>query len=96
MSAVTVSVTAEHIANGDAGSGWGCAIALALEEAFPGTEDVSVGDAMASLYREDEGEGEHFIHLDLPYDARLFIGAFDAGETVEPFTFTVDADEVAA
>jgi hypothetical protein len=95
MSTVTVPVTAGHIAGGDAGSSWGCAVALALEDAFPGTDDVSVGETMASLYRDDE-EGAHFIHLDLPVEVRVFIGAYDRDEPVEPFTFTVAYEEVPA
>ena len=86
----TVSVTAEHIANGVPGSGWGCAVALAIEEAFPGCEDVSVSEATACICCEDVEPA----WVDLPASAADFIEAFDNEWDVEPFTFDLDYPEV--
>jgi len=87
VAAVTaINVTAEHIANGVRGSGWGCAVALAIKDAFPGCEDVNVSEAAACICYEDVEPA----WVDLPASAADFIEAFDNEWDVEPFTFTVD------
>jgi hypothetical protein len=93
----TISVTAEHIANGTPGSSWGCAIVLAIRDAFPGVVDASAGEVTASLIIEDEyGAPLPGVDLDLPDAACDFVEAFDNEWDVEPFTFDLDYPAVTA
>ena len=81
--AVIVSVTAEHITAGKREDCERCPIALAFAEIFPGAVYV---DDFACMITADDGTE---VEFDLPDEALEFIGAFDDGLPVAPFSFTV-------
>jgi len=75
----TIKVTAEDIASGTRNNGGSCPIALALRRYLPSVP-LSVG-SMFILYGVDETQ------VPLPKSAQRFIGSFDKGLTVSPFSF---------
>jgi hypothetical protein len=81
----TISVTAEHIAEGVRCSCSRCPVALAIADAFPGA-DVWVGGASFDITFEDAEP----VFVDLPSEAEDFIGRFDEDGFGEPFSFDVD------
>ena len=89
---MTISVTAENIAQGEPGKPCACPIALALErEGFqrgmvmPDDDDSDRWIAVWTT-ADDEDDG-----CALPPSAVAFARAFDENEPVEPFTFEIDA-----
>ena len=96
MTTVTVTVTAGHITRGTPGSGSGCAIALALLDAFPGATDASVGDYAGVFYNAGGDLDDRDAWALLPGAARHFVRDFDDRQPVGPFTFTLDIPAVAA
>lgn len=92
MTAITV--TQKHIDHGIPASGSGCAIALALLDAFPGATDTCVGDYAGVFYSGSVSDDD--VWALLPADARVFVRDFDDGLDVQPFTFTLDIPEGAA
>ena len=94
MTAITV--TAEHITRGRPGVGSGCAIALALLDAFPGATDTCVGDYAGVFYGGGDELDDRDVWSLLPGEARHFVRDFDDGQPVEPFTFTLDIPAAAA
>jgi hypothetical protein len=79
----TINVTAGHIARGDRGTPWDCAVALALKAAFPAAGLISVGVT-------DFDIDDTVYDVPFPPEASAFIDAFDSGAEVEPFSFNVD------
>ena len=84
MKAIRIHVTQEHIDNGIRDSCLQCPIALALLEALPihdvwvHKEEISIFDATSNkVYGPN-------------LQVRDFITRFDAGEEVEPFSFTLN------
>jgi hypothetical protein len=87
-----IVVTAGHIAAGNR-SPWGCAVALALREAFPDATEICVGTKEFDI--ETPGL-KVTAEVLLPLEATQFIYALDAHRAVEPFSFTVDYPAVTA
>jgi hypothetical protein len=87
----TINVTAEHIAKGVPGSCTRCAVALAISDAFPGTDIWVYGDTFDLTF---EDFGPNFVNL--PAGVDDLIHALDDRVPVEPFTFTVDYPVVTA
>jgi hypothetical protein len=98
----TVRVTSEHIQQGERNNPMACPIALAIiEQQWPTAEvDVFDGHAYASdpdftAIRAD------YLTADMPDEADDFVNAFDKGEPVRPFEFSLswidpDGHEVTA
>ena len=84
MSAITVTVTTDHIAAGKREDCENCPIALAVAEIFPGTPYV---DEFTCIITAIDGSETEF---DLPDEAREFIEGFDNGENVAPFAFDAE------
>jgi hypothetical protein len=87
---VTVTVTAEHIAAGVEFDCVRCPVALAMQEALPDADLANYASGF-KVFR-----GSRATEILFPDAVTRFVVAFDAGEPVEPFTFTVDLEEVAA
>jgi hypothetical protein len=87
----TISVTAEHIAKGRPGDCRFCPVALAVEDAFPGTNCWVARDTL-TLY----SNGRQRLRVPHPGTVLKFIRAFDSADPVEPFTFELDYPAVAA
>jgi hypothetical protein len=81
MTAITV--TAGHIAKGEAGECERCPVALAILDAFPDPVYVSVG-------LDNIIVGPPGTVIDAPLEVRAFIEVFDSTGDGEPFTFTLD------
>lgn len=79
-----VSVTEEHIKNGEPKSFSGCPIALACKELFPNC-DIDVDLESIGVYPNNE----RYDFLMTPKKAQNFIKKFDDGEKVKPFSFRV-------
>ena len=77
---VTVAVTPADIARGVPGSELACPLTRALWGRFMGAREIAVTTRHARI---------NGVLYDLPSEAREFVWAFDVGETVEPFTFTM-------
>lgn len=77
-----ISVTKEHINNGQTCKSVHCPIALAIKEHFD--TFVSVGPCEVAI-------GGPFNNIPLPQIARRFIEDFDYGDSVEPFTFELES-----
>lgn len=79
-----IDVTAEDIAKGIQNDCEACPIALALSRAVPGADFIEVdGDANYEL-------DDVTYYARFPESAKNFVTRFDAGETVEPFTFEAE------
>jgi hypothetical protein len=88
---IPIPVRQKHIDNGMPGEACGCAVALAIEDAFPGAESVSVcyadgehGHANARVWIAPGA----WLRLVLGLDGWQLLRAFDAGDQVEPCTLT--------
>jgi hypothetical protein len=79
---MTVHVTQEHIDKGKKGIPDCCAVALALKS-HGGGSVCQDGDGLPCYLFGPKGVNE------LPGDVQRFIEMFDAGETVEPFSFEI-------
>lgn len=75
-----ISVTKTDIAKGDPGDCFSCPIALALQRK---ASKVVVG----STHADFKWKGRKYSDICLPREAVKFIGEFDSGESVKPFTF---------
>lgn len=80
---ILIEVTLEDIHNARGGSR-GCPIALAGQRLF---EDPELTVGANSMWRRNGDED--LTEYRLPPSAREFISAFDFGDPVEPFTFSV-------
>ena len=77
---IEVKVTETHIRNGVKGDAGCCAIALALQEKFPG-KSIEV-DGESACVGDDR--------FCLPAEAEAFIINFDAGTPVDPIEFKME------
>lgn len=80
-----VTVTQEHINDGERYSPHSCPIALALGDNVSWINRVSVGPSSFSI-QHVFSEERYF----LPKEAMLFVKQFDSGKTVEPITFEAE------
>lgn len=82
---ITVEVTALDIKRGTRNTLSQCPIARAIRRLK--FKDVSIGGTA----RFTKGSGKNALRLvfDIPKAASTFIGRFDLGKPVKPFTFTV-------
>jgi hypothetical protein len=85
---VTVEVTSDDIANGVKGNCSRCPVALAIAR-LPrfSSHSVTVG-LITAVTHDFAGRETNFIMAE---EASSFIGQFDAGKPVIPFTFTMEA-----
>jgi len=75
-----IEVKQEHIDKGDRTSPCSCPVALALKEAGlpdPGVTETQIRLDVMNSWRS----------VQIPDEAAAFVRAFDAGESVQPFTF---------
>ena len=79
-----VTVTQDHIDNGEALNDMYCPIALAIKDQLPDAKWVSVGPMDAAVCLDVEKDPVSYI---LPDVAADFIMSFDCGCEVEPFEF---------
>jgi len=89
---ICISVTAEDIANGERNDCTACPIALAMNRT--GLRHVSARNVFVVWWDRDlseTGEGNRFCAF-TPSEAADFMSAFDAGENVEPFEFTLTVE----
>lgn len=95
--AFTIDVTADDIRAGVTGRSTACPIASAGTRMLPGGFTLIVGPREADIVRGqglcpcgcgDDGPEIVSTRL-LPSEAREFISAFDDGQDVDPFTFTL-------
>lgn len=93
METCFVSVTAEHIADGDRHACASCPVALALTDSLrlPESIDLSVCPSVFWLTCVGTGNCRRF---GLPLETREFIWAFDSGRAVSPFEFCIDGEPV--
>lgn len=91
----TITVTAEHIAEGVPGECTECPIALAIAEAIPELREVAVYTDHVGIWT-DYPPGRTFIEVVLPEKAAAFIKAYDGTMDGEPFSFDLDYPAVAA
>lgn len=80
---VEVNVTHCHIRCGMTGNFAYCPLVLAIREALPGWR-VEVFGNIAVLNNRA---------VRLPVECAIFVGRFDNGLSVEPFSFTFDTEE---
>ncbi len=83
---VKVTVTEQHIKRGKKSNTNFCPIALALKGQL-GLRSVVVDGDVVEFGVDKEGDGGFSINL--PVEAQEFVRAFDDGETVKPFSFTL-------
>jgi hypothetical protein len=79
-----VRVTAGHIKAGKPGKCGECPVALAVADTFPAAAFASVCPDHLAMLLDDK-----LVRTPTPMRAAVFIRAFDAGDPVEPFEFTV-------
>ena len=77
---ILVKVTQEDIDNGWQFEGYACPIAIALTRAT----------GMPWCVCNEKAGNEDVGMIELPFDARVFIEAFDRGEVVQPFQFPIE------
>lgn len=85
----TITVTADHIAEGIPGECTECPIALAIVEALPELTEVAVYTDRIGIWTE-RPPGLGFIEVVLPAEAAAFIEAYDGTMDAQPFTFELD------
>lgn len=89
----TIPVTAEHIAKGKPQEACDCPVWHAIAEALPwlakADPDFTVCPADIGIHPIDTAE-YRLCSIDLPFEAREFIGRFDSVLPVEPFEFGLD------
>lgn len=88
MAQIEVRVSQENIDNGLLSDSTQCAIALALTEA--GIKFESVVVPSLSFHKPARVEWSPNLHSKLPYEVWKWARQFDAGETVEPISFTLE------
>ncbi len=80
---ITVKVTAQHIDTGVPNNCHGCPIVLALAAVLPpGCSDIEAGYGRVGF--EDPDGVEQWAEM--PKEGWQFIGLFDTGRPVEPFS----------
>jgi hypothetical protein len=91
MTAITVTVTAAHIARGTREDSGKCPVALAIRDAIPGCGAVAVDASDIGIRPEP---GNRWVHFAAPASVAGFVWDFDddGPEAVGPFTFTLDPD----
>lgn len=82
-----IRVTQDHIADGSAGCGDACPIALAIVDQWDGGGEYAWVTEGTLLLRIDS---DHAFTAETPPQAAEFIEAFDADRPVEPFEFGVE------
>jgi hypothetical protein len=85
MSAITV--TMQHIEDGMARCASHCPVALALIDAFPEAVGIFVNADHLKIWPRWSVEP---AYLEMSPEVQNFVFAFDNGEPVEPFAFTLD------
>ena len=83
---VKVNVTASCIAFGCTEDGANCPVARAIRVCLPDAVTVDVGEE--NVYLAHTWHDRAFVAL--PKKVRKFIGAFDKGLEVRPFSFTLN------
>ena len=81
---IKINVRQEHIDSGEPEDAESCAITLALCDAFPEAENISVDGEIASIHGMND--------IELPYEVQDFILEFDKGEWVQPFEFELEIE----
>ncbi len=89
---VRVEVTQDDIDKGKPGNPCKCMLALAISRAMG--EPWEVGFSFADNEIEVDGEWVRTRRADLPGDALQAILSFDRHETVMPFDFEMEVEEV--
>ncbi len=84
---VTIEVTQADIDAGVREDCGLCPVARAVSRSTK--QDVSVYDVCLTLW----DRGTRSTQIGLPADVRQFVKMFDAGESVRPFSFTIDLPE---
>ena len=82
---VTITVTQDDIDQGVI-DGCKCPIALAVARVLPGDIHWHVGNSHIFMGEPDGPKPQ----VELPSEARIFIGRFDGGLRPEPFSFVLD------
>ena len=94
--AVTVSVTQEHIEQGKPNDCRACAVALAIAVIIPGAREIWVtydnsddatSKTIALVWMGGDADLKRTFILD--HDGEKFVAAVDDGFPVEPLTFTM-------
>jgi hypothetical protein len=88
MRRAKVRVTADHIAKGARVSECGCPVARALNAAL-GCRGATVDGGRLEVSKG----GRQLVSQRFPVAVSRFVTAFDNGQPVKPFTFTVRAAE---
>jgi len=91
----TINVSKTDIKKGVAGACSSCPVALAISRVLGRPVRVSIGGNPSHYFRFDDSESMT-PKFPLPPKVRKFIDAFDQGEPVEPFGFTLFYTEAAA
>lgn len=79
-----IEVKLHHIEKGVCNSAWSCPIALALLDAKVKSPTVCVQQIVID-------QGKSFKRIKTPKKAQTVIKRFDAGESVRPFSFELEA-----
>ena len=82
---LTINVTQDHIDKGDMSNCDTCPIALAIMDTGAALASVGSYTAEAAFFTPESEQ----VTFDLPPFARAWLGKFDQGTPVQPFTFTV-------
>jgi hypothetical protein len=90
---VLIKVTQQHIERGEANHCCECPVALAAAEAFPHAEKAGRNGVVVTGYGILLALAGRELLLSLPEEVADFIAAFDYGQPVEPFEFTVQIPE---
>lgn len=85
-----INVTANDIKKGEAGECSKCPVTLAVHRVFKSASCVETFPSHAGVYFVKEGVLKKSFDADMPCKVATFIGKFDAGDKVKPFTFTAD------
>lgn len=81
-----INVTKKHVDNGKPCACSSCPIALAMQDmGFV----VSVGTPTVTLQKVAYSRTNHVV---MPREALMFIAGFDMGDKVEPFSFSLSAE----
>ena len=87
----SISVTRRCLTEGIPGARPACPVVLAVVDAFPDAQNVTVGNRYVSMYYEERDE-----LMIIPEEIRSLIADIDTGTPVEPFTFELDYPKAAA
>ena len=81
-----VQVTEADIAKAEQNKSMKCVVAQALRRSIPGATRVDVD---VQSIRWTGADGVRYVYL-TPYPVQGYVVAFDAGDVIHPFTFTLD------